>query len=319
MREVFCRTLVDHSAREKFVFLTGDLGFKTLEPLRDRMGSRFINAGIAEQNMICVAAGMAKTALRPWVYSIAPFIYARPFEQIRNNVCLPDLPVVLVGNGGGYGYGVMGSTHHALEDYGALLTLANMRVFIPAFDSDVIALVDLLMEFPHPAYLRLGLAELPKGFSAPAYAPWRHLIAGDGPTMLVTGPIVGGILDAVAHLEERVRPSIWLLSELPLCNLPGEFLADLRRSGHLFVVEEHVLQGGVGQAISHHLLSLSEPVRRLTHRFARGYVSGLYGSQKFHRKESQLDPESILAALPGDGVLQIRLDFSKLTVPHEVS
>jgi transketolase len=319
MREVLCRSLVDHSSRPDFVFLTGDLGFNALEPLRDRMGPRFLNAGVAEQNMICVAAGLAKMAMRPWVYSIAPFVYARPFEQIRNNVCLPDLPVVLLGNGGGYGYGVMGSTHHALEDYGALLTLANMRVFLPAFDPDVKAIIDSLMGSPHPAYLRLGLSELPRAFSAPEYAPWRHLISGGGPTLLVAGPIVGGILDAVAHLEERERPSVWVLSELPLPPLPPAFLADLRRSGHLFVVEEHVLQGGLGQAISHHLLSISEPVARFTHRFARGYVSGLYGSQKFHRKESQLDPESILAALPGNGAMQIRLDFLKLAVPHEVA
>ena len=87
------------------------------------MGERFINAGVAEQNMVSVAAGLAKAGLRPWVYSIAPFLYARAFEQIRNDVCLHGMPVILVGNGGGYGYGVMGSTHHAIEDYGVLLSL----------------------------------------------------------------------------------------------------------------------------------------------------------------------------------------------------
>ena len=87
--------------------------------------------------MVSVAAGLARSGLRPWVYSIAPFIYARPFEQIRNDVCLHDLPVRLVGNGGGYGYGVMGGTHHALEDYGALLCLQHMRAFVPAFGADL--------------------------------------------------------------------------------------------------------------------------------------------------------------------------------------
>ena len=123
MRDVFCRTLVSQAANRNLVFLTGDLGFKALEPLRDAMGARFVNAGVAEQNMISVAAGLAKLGLRPWAYSIAPFIYARPFEQIRNDICLHGLPVVLVGNGGGYGYGVMGGTPHALEDYGCLLPL----------------------------------------------------------------------------------------------------------------------------------------------------------------------------------------------------
>src|SRR3954468_8135907 len=146
MRNVFCQSLVEASRRPDFVFLTGDLGFKALEPLRDALGDRFINAGVAEQNMVSVGAGLARAGLRPWVYSIAPFIYARPFEQIRNDVCLHGLPVVMVGNGGGYGYGVMGATHHALEDYGALLPLQNITAFVPAFAQDVVDSVRKLSE-----------------------------------------------------------------------------------------------------------------------------------------------------------------------------
>ena len=101
------------------------------------MGRRFINAGVSEQNMVSVAAAMAKDGWQTWYYSIAPFCFARPFEQIRNDVCLHDLPVRLLGNGGGYGYGVMGPTHHAVEDYGVLLTLPFMKAFVPAFDQDV--------------------------------------------------------------------------------------------------------------------------------------------------------------------------------------
>lgn len=137
MRAVLTQTLVAHARESDFVFLTGDVGFMALEPLRDAAGQRFINAGIAEQNMVSVAAGLAHAGLKPWVYSIAPFVYARAFEQIRNDVCLHDLPVFLVGNGGGYAYGVMGPTHHALEDYGTLLGLPNLRVYVPAFRDDV--------------------------------------------------------------------------------------------------------------------------------------------------------------------------------------
>src|SRR6476646_2241587 len=103
MRDAFCRGLLEAVPDPRFVFLTGDLGYKALEPLRDALGKRFINAGVAEQNMVSVAAGLAQQGFVPWVYSIAPFVYARPFEQIRNDVCLHNLPVVLVGNGGGYG------------------------------------------------------------------------------------------------------------------------------------------------------------------------------------------------------------------------
>src|SRR5262249_37286069 len=121
MRNALCETLTHYASHPDFVFLTGDLGYNALEPLRSVARERFINAGIAEQNMFSVAAGLARTGLRPWVYSIAPFLYARPYEQIRNDLCLHNLPVQLIGNGGGYGYGVMGGTHHALEDYGSLL------------------------------------------------------------------------------------------------------------------------------------------------------------------------------------------------------
>lgn len=297
MRDVFCRSLVKNCGRPEFVFLTGDLGFKALEPLREAAGSRFINAGVAEQNMISVAAGLAKTGLRPWAYSIAPFIYARPFEQIRNDICLPDLPVVLVGNGGGYGYGVMGSTHHALEDYGALLTLPNLRVFVPAFDSDLAWIVDTLMDYPHPAYLRLGLSELPASFTLPTYSKWRRLLQGHGPTLLVTGPLAGSLVASSLDIAESGRPSIWLVSELPIEAVPEEFIHDLNRSGHLVVVEEHVAQGGLGQMIAYYLLSNRIAVPRFTHHCAKGYVSGLYGSQKFHRKECGLDAGNILGVL----------------------
>src|SRR5947209_8322099 len=100
MRNEFCRAMIEAAAADaSMIFLTGDLGFRALEPLRDQMGKRFINAGVAEQNMVAVAAGLARSGLRPWAYSIAPFIYARPYEQIRNDVCLHDLAVRLAGNG----------------------------------------------------------------------------------------------------------------------------------------------------------------------------------------------------------------------------
>src|SRR6185437_15512328 len=107
MRKQLCDSLVGRAQTSDMVFLTGDLGFMALEPLKAAMGDRFINAGVAEQNMVLVAAALAREGFDAWAYSIAPFCYARPFEQIRNDVCFHTLPVKLIGNGGGYGYGVM--------------------------------------------------------------------------------------------------------------------------------------------------------------------------------------------------------------------
>jgi transketolase len=295
MRNAFCSALVELAADPSFLFLTGDLGFRALEPLRDKMGERFINAGVAEQNMVSVAAGLAKEGLRPWVYSIAPFLYARAFEQIRNDVCLHGMPVVLVGNGGGYGYGVMGSTHHAIEDYGVLLSLLGMRVYIPAFDCDLGDVTRYLIRADHPAYLRLGNSEQPKWYSPTPFAPWRHLLTGAGPTIAIAGPLAGGILDAVRQAD--VSADVWLLSELPITELPSEFLSSLRRSNYLMVVEEHVCAGGLGQMLSHQLLLADAAPSQFVHRTALGYVSGKYGSQRFHRAECGLDPASIVAEL----------------------
>ena len=293
MRNVFCNTLLEFAANPDFVFLTGDLGFQALEPLRNGMAARFINMGVAEQNMVSVAAGLAKGVMRPWVYSIAPFLYARAFEQIRNDVCLHRMPVILVGNGGGYAYGVMGSTHHAIEDYGALLSLPNIRVYLPAFDSDVREVIQDLMWADHPAYLRLGLSEQPQWLSPPPFAAWRNLVPGAGPTIVIAGPLAGGILEALR--QSGISADVWLVSELPIAEPPPEFLASIRRSDYLLVVEEHVSAGSLGQMLSRQLLLAGVAPGKFIHRAALGYVSGRYGSQRFHRAECGLDPAHIVA------------------------
>lgn len=299
MRNVVCQSLTKHATDPNFVFLTGDLGFQALEPLRAAAGPRFINAGVAEQNMVTMAAGLASTGLKPWTYSIAPFVYARPYEQIRNDLCAHDMPVTLVGNGGGYAYGSMGETHHALGDYGALLCLRNMHCFVPAFAADVPVMIEQLTQFQHPAYLRLGRCELPRDAVLPSYAPWRRLTEGQGPAMVVVGPLVGSIWAAVRNLPDERRPNLWVVTELPICEetIASEFLADLKRSGSLMVVEEHVAQGGAGQMLLYALAQLGQSPARFAHRCAQGYVTGYFGSQLFHRKECGLDPDSIVAEL----------------------
>ncbi|WP_217433743.1 transketolase family protein [Caulobacter sp. S45] len=297
MRGSFCAGLVELSRRRPFLFLTGDLGFMALEPLQAALGDRFVNAGVAEQNMVSVAAGAASVGEQCWTYSIAPFIYGRPFEQIRNDVCLHDMDVKLVGNGGGYGYGVMGATHHALEDYGVLLTLQNMRVYLPAFADDVAPILERMADDPHPAYLRLGRCEKPAGLALGAYAPWRRLLEGKAGVLVVAGPNAGTILALARELSPIERPEVWVVSELPFETPPKACLDRIRRTGALFVVEEHVRQGGVGQMLAHALMTQGVGPRTFRHFHAAGYPSGLYGSQAFHRAESGIDARAVLAEI----------------------
>lgn len=297
MRTAFCAALVAASAARPMLFFTGDLGFMALEPLQRALGRRFVNAGIAEQNMVSVAAGAASLGEQCWAYSIAPFIYGRPFEQIRNDVCLHGFDVKLVGNGGGYGYGVMGATHHAIEDYGVLCALQNMRVHVPAFAADVAPVVARMAATPGPAYLRLGRCEKPAGWALPDYAPWRRLLPGRAGAMVVVGPGAGGLLAQMEALDEADRPALWVATELPfhIAAVPDALL-DRIEGGTLSVVEEHVAQGGAGQMLAHLLMQHGVQPRRFLHFHAHGYGSGRYGSQSFHRAENGIDPASVLRA-----------------------
>jgi transketolase len=299
MRKQLCDALVARSANPKMVFLTGDLGFMALEPFQQTMQNRFINAGVAEQNMISVAAAMARDGWEAWVYSIAPFCYARPFEQIRNDVAFHNLPVKLIGNGGGYGYGVMGPTHHAIEDYGIMLTLPNMRVFIPAFDEDVDATIDRAGDGQNPAYLRLGRGEIPVGFEAPSYAPWRQLTAGNGMVVIVAGPLVGTYIETFQNLPEQIRPNLWIVTELPLEQnpLPSELIEQLSSARGLCIVEEHVRHGGLASEIALFLLEKKLEVGIFHHLYARAHHYAAYGSQNFLRAQSRIDIHSVMSVV----------------------
>lgn len=294
MRAELCAALVARAEVPDMVFLTGDLGFMALEPLRDRLGARFVNCGVAEQNMVGVAAGLAREGMEPWVYTIAPFGYARAFEQIRNDVCMHGLSVRLLGNGGGYGYGVMGPTHHALEDYGTLMTLRGMTAFVPAFNEDVAPIVDRAAA-TGPSYIRLGRGELPSGFVLPAYSPWRRLTAGDGPVVVAVGPLAGTAIEALSE----VHAELWVVSELPATGIgpPEAFVRRIAAAGLLCVIEEHVGQGGVGSMLATWALHAGIMLRGFRHLHARGYPSGLHGSQAFHRRENGLDADSIRQAV----------------------
>jgi len=297
MRKQFCDAMVARSASNRMVFMSGDLGFMALEPLQAALGEYFINAGVAEQNMMSVAAAMARQGIEAWAYSIAPFCYARPFEQIRNDICFHGLPVKLVGNGGGYGYGVQGPTHHAIEDYGVLLSLPGMSAYVPVFDEDLAAVIPLMGRETGPAYLRLGRGEPPKEFSVPEYAPWRQLTQGRGKTVIAVGPLAGSYIGALQGLPDAVRPNLWAVSELPLSKhpMPAALMAQIVSGVGLCVAEEHVARGGFGAEFALHLAESGIGVGSFTHLCARRHLYDAYGSQGFLRRCSGISAENVLA------------------------
>src|SRR3954470_3703200 len=282
MRAEFAQAMLLLLARRKdLVFVTGDLGYLAFEGLAQAYGERFVNAGVAEQNAVSLAAGLARAGHLPWVYSIAPFAVLRPYEQIRTDVCLHKLAVKLVGNGGGYGYGIMGPTHHALEDVGALRVLPNMRVYLPLTAADVPEVVNVMAQDPLPNYLRLNTAaEIPG--AVPPFAPWRKIKAGGSCVVIGMGPVVGNLyeLGDQGLLDEL---EIWSAGVLPLDEIPADLVASLEEKQRVVIIEEHYRACGMAEAVSYLLLRQGVCPRSFTSLHASGYPSGRYGSQRWHQ------------------------------------
>jgi len=289
MRNAFAEYMIKLGRDKKNIFLTGDLGFMALEGVQESFGKRFINCGVSEQNMIGVAAGLAKSGYYVYAYSIAPFIYARPFEQIRNDIALSNLSVCLIGNGGGYAYGYMGPTHHALEDISAMRSL-GLEVLVPAFDSDI---EPMLKTTNLPTYLRLGYEILPDDCKSPVYSPWRRVYSGANGVAVALGPMTGIVWKAILGLPMEKRPTLWSVTEFNMNEIPDKFYSDLSNQD-LYIYEEHILSGGFGMNLTYDLMNKNINLKSFKHRYAFGYPKTKFGSQDFHRKQSLLDIESII-------------------------
>lgn len=297
MRKEFSAWIEQKGRSEKrLIFLTGDLGYNALENVRDALGSRFLNVGVCEQNMISVSAGLAQQGLIPVCYSIAPFAVFRPYEQIRLDVAIHKMPVRIVGNGGGYGYGIMGASHHALEDLAVLSCLPGFTCVVPLCNTDITGACEALFQHQGPAYLRLGFGLWPEDSgSLPFFKMVRQIVfARSGPPKITLAGIGPALLNTLPWIAANGHVDVFAISQLPLPHLPTEFVASVAASRQLIVVEEHSARGGLAEHLAAALASLGVHYR-LHHQHAAGYPQGRYGSQNYHQKESGLDPASLQA------------------------
>lgn len=291
MRNEFASAMIAlYDKQPNQIFLTGDLGYMALEKLQEKFGRHFINAGIAEQNMVSMAAALAYDGFTPWAYSIAPFITLRPYEQIRNDVCLHNLPVKLVGNGGGYGYGIMGATHHNPEDIGAMRLMPNMKVFIPFLASDVEEAVNLMAADKSPNYLRLNVgAKI--NYQVSPFATWRKIKSGSKATIVGTGPVLENVFKLGDEFIEDIE--IWVVSVFPYGNIPVELLQSIHQTKKLITIEEHYQAGGLGESFAQKLLTVLQQPIAFRSFCATGYASGKYGNQQWHQAENDLGGDNL--------------------------
>jgi len=296
MRKAFAATLVELAEQDpRILLMTGDLGYMVLEPFIDRFPERFINVGVAEQNMVGLATGLADAGFIPFVYSIIPFATLRPFEFIRNGPLMHQLPVRIVGVGSGFDYGHNGVSHYGLEDIGIMRTQPGMTVVAPADHLQTTEALKATWDAPSPIYFRLGKDHetIVPGLEG-RFEMGRLQRLGDGGDLLFVtiGNIVPEVADAADKLRERgVQSSVAIISSLNP-SPDADLLALLGDFELVMTVEAHYTNGGIGSYVSEIIAE-----HNLSCRVVRCGVDkmpdGVTGSQGYLRQQHGLSADAL--------------------------
>jgi transketolase len=300
MRNAFFRTLLETAARdEKIHLVVGDLGFGVVEPFAQRFPGRFLNVGVAEQNMTGIAAGMALSGKTVFTYSIANFPTLRCLEQIRNDVCYHKANVKIVAVGGGLAYGSLGMTHHATEDLAILRVLPEMTVVAPGDPVETEAATRAVATHMGPCYLRLGRAGEPLVHRSPIEFQIGKAIQvreGEDVTLISTGGMLPTACDAAEALASKgLQTRVLSMHTIKPLDVEA-VLSAARETRAIVTLEEHSVVGGLGGAVAE-VLAESGELRVPFHRMG---LPSLFvkraGTQEYLRKEYNLTPEAIASS-----------------------
>ncbi|MDD4899309.1 MAG: transketolase C-terminal domain-containing protein [Candidatus Omnitrophica bacterium] len=265
MRKAFVNTLVELAAKdERVLLLTGDLGYTVLEPFIEKFPDRFFNVGVAEQNMIGIATGLAESGFIPFVYSIATFALLRPYEFIRNGPVLHKLAVRIIGLGGGFEYGPAGITHHALEDLGVTRLQPGMAVIAPSDFQQARSALLASWNLPGPVYYRLGKDEktVIPGLQG-KFELGKPQVIREGTDLVIL--TCGGIA-CEAYAATEILASKGISTEVVLVSTlspaPIKDLAGILENFPLaLTVEAHYTTGGIGSLVSEIIAEKNIPCR----------------------------------------------------------
>jgi len=301
MRGSFVRTLTELAAEDgRILLLTGDLGYMALEPFSERFPDRFLNVGVAEQNMVGTATGLAEAGFIPFVYSIVTFATLRPYEFIRNGPVWHRLPVRIVGVGGGFEYGPQGVSHHGLEDVGVMRVQPGITVIAPADHRQMASALRATWDLPGPVYYRIGKddrSEVPGLDGRFTRGRAEVVRSGDDVLLITSGSVAGEATAAADALAGRgVRAAVLVVASVQPAPT-DDLVAALARVPLAFTVEAHYLNGGLGslvaEIIAEHGLGC-----RLVRCGVRTGADGVSGSQRWLH-----DAHGLSAAALEDAVL----------------
>ena len=249
MRETFSNKLLDiASENSKVLLLSGDHGYGLFNSLREEKPSQFINMGVAEQNMVGVAAGLSRVGFRPIVYGLSAFIPIRVLEQIKLDVCHDNLPVIFIGDGAGFVYSHLGTSHQSTEDIAVTRAIPNLIILSPGDRFELERCMNLAYDSSLPVYLRLGKADRGDVHSKKLSFELGDLIIlknseGERKVSVIA---TGSMLEMGMKLSESF-PSLGLVSAPSLKPINKDQVSELCKSNDcLITLEEHSVFGGLG-------------------------------------------------------------------------
>ena len=282
MRNAYLKTLEKLAQNDKNIYaLVADNGAIVYDKYREKFPERFINFGIAEANMISVAAGLASCGKIPFTYTISCFLTMRAYEQIRNDVCLQKMNVKLIGIGAGFVYGNLGPTHHAVEDIALMRVLPNMTIISPADDLESAKATLAAYNHKGPVYLRLATGSSPEVYGSDYdFELGRGVTLKNGSDLAIaaTGGILADVMKAAAQLQNQgVKARVINIHTIKPID-KEIILKAAAETGAILTVEEHSTIGGLGSAVAEVILEGSQSnikFRRLglDNKFPQGYGS----------------------------------------------
>lgn len=292
MRNAFSDAITAEAKRDpRVLLLTGDHGYALFDSFRKTCPDQYINCGIAEQNMVGVAAGLARAGFRPIVYGLAAFVPVRVLEQIKIDVCYERLPVIFIGDGAGLVYSYLGTSHQSTEDIACTRAIPDLTVLSPADRFEMAAALALAFDAASPVYLRMGKSDRGDVHRRPLHLSVGQLIRvkeGDGDVvMLATGSMVRTALELT---DRGIDAEVWSVPSIkPLDRATvGEIC---RHAKILITLEEHSVFGGLGSCITEEITKTNPiPVCRIG---IQDRFSALCGSYEYLLKEHGLDLDSV--------------------------
>lgn len=299
MRTAFIETLCELAGQDERIWLlTGDLGYSVLERYAMRFPERYVNVGVAEQNMTGIAAGLALSGKIVFTYSIANFPVLRCLEQIRNDICYHNLNVKVVAVGGGLAYGPQGYTHHGLEDLAVMRALPNMTVIAPGDPVETGLATSAIADRSGPCYLRLSKAGEPTIHTGiPSFAIGKAITVCNGTdlTLIATGGMLKTAVETGLEMEKRgYSARVLSMHTLKPLDVAAVFQA-AKETGRIATIEEHS-SGGLGTAVAEVLAGANQAVQFTSFAISMPVFS-VTGSQSYLRGQAGLTVDQITESL----------------------